>query len=230
MQSWVIIPSRAGTKRKGEWQLKGRSLVEWVLRQTRGWPGAITSDQRILRGLVDRYPGQRFISRPEHLRSEGSGQLELSLLHAIDTLGVRDLDVVHICQPTSPFISADYLRVAEDAIEEGAASFQTIVEVPHNYHPVNQRWHDFGETGFLDEAARCHARTKQDKSKTYAFGNLVSVQAGVLRKERWPFARPSAAFEINRFEALDVDSLEDLKIAEAYVDAGLVVNPFGDVL
>lgn len=233
MDSVVVIPARSGEKQKGAWKLSGHTLVEWVLNRCQNWRCIVTSDIGYLRDVTEEYD-QFYVHRPLLLAHEGSGLLEESILHACDSIGLPDMCILHICQPTSPFIKPKSLLDAEAALERCSSikSYQTISRVPHNFLDINQRI-TLGcgsrfTVNFVDPVSRMARRIKQSQTARWAFGTLVSTRLGTLRETRWLFETPCAYSIVNRFDALDVDTKEDLAIADAYVRAGLVAG-FGEV-
>lgn len=231
-QSVVVIPARAGEKQKGAWKLSGHTLVEWVLDKCAGWRCIVTSDIEALRDVTEDHE-QVYVHRPYELSYEGSGLLEKSIIHACDTVGLPDSTIVHVCQPTSPFISRNSLLDAEAAFDRCSSvkSYQTISRVPHNFLDVNQRvtlgCGSHFTVNFVDPVGRKERRVKQSQARRWAFGTLVSTRLVTLRDTLWLFETPCAYGLVNRFDALDVDTQDDLMIAEAYVAYGLVAG-FGE--
>lgn len=222
---WVVIPSRAGTKNKGLWLLAGHTLLDWVLKQTEGLPGCVTSDQHYAQIAADNH-FKGFVSRPTHLRCDEG--LEWAVLHALDMMEARGVDFVHLVQPTSPFITRARIEEAEAVLRTDARvqSVQTVARIPHNFHEWNQRAIKGNEVSFVHEEERRNARIKQAKPARFSFGNLVSTRVQAMREHRWFFERPSRSIEISAVEALDVDDREALATAEAYVQTGMVRSPF----
>lgn len=230
--SVVVIPARSGERQKGAWKLAGHPLVEWVLDRCKNWRCVVTSDIESIRHLAKQYD-QMFVWRPQELACEGSGMLEKSIVYTCDFLGLPDMTVIHVCQPTSPFIKVKHLIDAEAAFDRCSQiiSYQTISKVPHNFLDINQRitlgCGSHFTVNFVDPEDRKKRRIKQGQGTRWAFGTLVSTRLHTLRETRWLFGTPCAYSIVNRFDALDIDTKEDLAIAEAYVRAGLVTR-FGE--
>jgi CMP-N-acetylneuraminic acid synthetase len=94
--------------------------------------------------------------------------------------------------------------------------------VPHTHHAFNPRVVEDGRVRFRFAEERKRAYNKQRKPGFYAFGNvLVARSAALMDGADW-FAEPSVAVEIPRPYDLDVDTADDLALAEALVTSGAV--------
>ena len=230
-ESWVVITSRAGTLKKGEWKLAGHTLVEWVLEQIKGMPNVVvTTDQPEVMLLAHKM-GAQVVVRPDALAQGQPGMQAKAVLHALEVVRAPASCLVHLVQPTSPFVERRHLLLLEEALAAGTvSSAQTIHAVPHNYHEVNQRVVRNDIVDFLDWEARHAMQNKQSKPKRYAFGNLVTTNHKWLRKTENFFTYPSRYIEISRLESLDVDNAKDLQVAECLVRCGLIKHPFKEDL
>lgn len=227
MKSWVVICSRKGEKDKGMWKVAGHPLVEWVLAATEGRKRIVTTDSPRVRALARSSLGTLVVDRPAELSSGEPGMHGRSVVHALQQVGAWGGDIVHVVQPTYPFILDEDLLRAEAALVGGKyKSFQTVTRVPHGLHSLNQRTVRDGVVEFVYEEQRRQRQTKQSKDERWAFGNLVSLPVGVLGEGNWFFPKPCAYAEIPALRAFDVDAPEDIAIADAFVYRGLVANPF----
>lgn len=230
MREVCVITSLKGTKDKGMWRVAGRPLMDWVARTAEtyckngsGRESVISSDQFLAAYGIAEARGSRVVVPPEALRS-GNCHVE-QVLHAVVLDGLTDEDVIHLMQPTAPFIRVRDLYWSSGqhlAVRPEIMSVQTVVPVPHNMHAWNQREFDRGKIDFVNKWERTVNPTKQTKPKRYAFGNLVSVRYGALKEQGTFFATPSHGVVIPRSYALDVDQEEDRDLAEVYLSSGLV--------
>jgi CMP-N-acetylneuraminic acid synthetase len=76
---------------------------------------------------------------------------------------------------------------------------------------------------FPEERAICY--NKQAKPKFYIFGNLIVTRTEALLQDKEIFAPPSIPCEIPFQYALDIDSSEDLELAEWYIQTRKVLLP-----
>lgn len=147
-------------------------------------------------------------------------------------------DIIVLIQPTSPFIRKKDILDVVNALKKypSCASAQTIVRVPHNFHETNQRIEQnlhvrqnfrisanllAGLITFAHPEKRLMQFNKQLKPERWAFGNVVAVRTEALLAQKQVFAEPSFGIPIPRAYAFDVDTKEDLKMAEAMWKGGL---------
>lgn len=220
MKSVCVIPSRAGIKHKGLWRLKGRTLVDWALAASKDYPRLITTDEDALLDplITPRRAGVVYHRRPSNLCADPL--MAEAVVEALD--GYPENTIVHLCQPTSPFLRPSDIQMLDQALKllPKFRSAQTVVEVPHNHHELNQRTLSNGCVSFINQD-RYVLKTKQQKPKRYAFGNLVSVKLSALRTHLTFFPQPSWGCEIARPFGHDVDTWYDLQIAEAMIQGGI---------
>lgn len=233
MRSWVVVTSRAGTQNKGLWKIAGHTLVEWVLENTKAYAPwtVVTTDQPEVMHLTNSR-GIQTVVRPAHLCA-GTGHMQVNaVLHAMTHVGAGNDDIIHLVQPTSPFVREWHIAELDKQLrekqfrEKGYSSACTIAKIPHNYHYLNQR-----RLNVLDECVEfVHPREgpmpKQDKPEVYKFGTVVSVRHSALIDHRWFFAPPCGYQEISLLSAIDIDSTYDLCSAEALLSQWLIHNPF----
>ena len=227
MNSWVVVTSRAGVHNKGLWKIAGHTLVEWVLRSTEAYAPwtIVTTDQPEVMHLA-KSKGLVTVVRPEHLCA-GEAHMQVdAVLHALEYVKADEDDIVHLVQPTSPFIDGWHIRETDSLLRKNADtnSAYTISSIPHNYHYLNHRCVNEGHVDFV--FSRNGPLTKQQKSVNFKFGTVVSIKHSALKECGWFFTPPSRHVGVSRFVSLDVDTVTDLLLAEAIVKARLVFNPF----
>lgn len=229
MISWALVPARGGSKsipHKNLASLGGRPLLDY------GINAAMASGvfARIIcstddAAIADRAAklGVEVLWRPLHLAEDNTPVTEVAL-HLLQQPSMTAPDVLALIQPTSPFILGTQIRQLVEAVAEDkqALSGQTVYNVPHNYHAWNQRIVRAGYVEFMYAEERSRAYNKQLKPALSVFGNLVVVKPEALLRNEGFFATPSVALEVTWPYNLDVDSPEDLQLAEAILKSGLV--------
>ena len=138
-------------------------------------------------------------------------------------------DYLALIQPTNPFVSVGVFEKALLAISSGrrdVASVQTVHQVPHIYHAWNQRRRLGGRANRTVEwvfpKVGKTSWGKEGKPEYYAFSNLVIVKPDALIEQKTFFAEPSIPLVVSRAESLDIDTLEDVAVAETYIREKLV--------
>ena len=126
----------------------------------------------------------------------------------------EEFDAVVLLQPTSPFLFPDHIDECVKALEEDNTlnSAQTIAPLPHNHHAFNQRMVTDGNVEFVFKEERKKCYNKQLKPTHYIFGNVVVTRTRALNDG--VFAEPSKGILIDFYDAMDVDTFDDLIMAE----------------
>jgi CMP-N,N'-diacetyllegionaminic acid synthase len=227
---WGMVPARGGSKsipRKNLASLQGIPLLDYGVRAA----SASSVFDRLIGSSEDEQIAERFRTlgievdrRPAALATDDAAVADVArdLLNRLDPH--RKVDVLVLIQPTSPFLRIGDLQAVVSAItkDSQARSCQTVARCPHNHHAWNQREVAGRYVKFVDREERQHAYQKQMKPIRYVFGNLVAVRAAALHDGAGFFAEPSIAVPIEAPYDLDVDTPNDLTLAEALLASGQV--------
>ena len=227
----ALVPARGGSKSvplKNIRHLAGRPLIEYVLEAISG-SGVVdrvcvsTDDQRIADVALAAGASVPFL-RPPELATDRSPAIDV-VEHALRWLDENEgerPEYVLLVQPTEPFVQPSQIREAlELLLERGADSAITVVEVPRNYHPDHVRvLGDDGWLEFADEAAHYAQPTRQDDPTRWAFANLYWFRReSFLETGRIECGR-RVGLPVDALSALDINTLEDWRLAEALIAAG----------
>jgi CMP-N,N'-diacetyllegionaminic acid synthase len=233
---WAIIPARGGSKSiplKNLVKLAGRPLIDYVISAAKASHCinriiCSTEDSRIADFCYSR--GIEVHRRPSDLALDDTPVLDI-LNYTLRDIGQREgsvADVIPLLQPTSPFLLPEHIEICVDRLKENfeANSVQTISTFSHNYHAYNQRIveGDFVRFRFPEERKMYY--NKQHKPKHYIFGNLVVTRSFTLFDMAEIFGEYSLYFIIPPYYAMDVDTAEDLELAEWMLESGKVDLPF----
>ena len=173
--------------------------------------------------------GVQVIRRPTDLATDESpvGSTVSHLLRHLRENDGYEPDIFALIQPTSPFVLPDHFMHGAVSLQDNrdASSFQTITTIPHNHHAFNQRSMKEGGVDFRFRPERSRLYNKQQKPVLYAFGNLVMTRVGAFNRSGDVFATPSIPMVIPPEYAIDVDRLEDIALAEWYLQSGRIVLP-----
>lgn len=226
----ALILSRLGEKGKPLWTLCDETaLLEYQLRLARR-AGLVTlvmvdrgtAETDALPVIAKRYRAHWEDDPKDVTRIEDVVRWGLLMLSRYTDTAP---DVVHILQPTYPFVSLDSLLNLSRIMDRTAAiaTAQTIVPVPHCFHEANQRaeWPSLG-TWFVDEKRRQEQHNKQAKPARWAFGGLLSIRPKHFRQTGELWAKPSFGVKVDWFEGWDVDTALALQQARAFINAGMV--------
>jgi CMP-N,N'-diacetyllegionaminic acid synthase len=229
MKIWAFIPARAGSKtipNKNMARLGGRPLVSWVLQAAIGFKPfekiIVSTDSAQVASYVRKAQNVSSDHRIEiHERKEEheDGPVQNAVLDYLKPFNTWP-DYICLLQPTNPFVKQWQLEQACTLITHKSgrpATIMTATKVMHNSHWMNQR-HITSEKQivwrFPDD--RVGATRKQDKPVSYIFGNFVMTNP--LYLESGFFNINSRFLEIPWIDALDIDTMEDLWLANLITD------------
>ena len=217
-----VIPARAGSKgipRKNLRPLLGVPLSMYTFR------AAIASE--LLEEVVVSTDDEQVASlareagisvpflRPSHLATD-SAKMEDVLLHVLDWRLQRGLETsaLVLLQPTSPFRTAEHIDAAIRLyLEKRPASVVTVIRVPHRYGPESLlQWRD-GK--LVPLGVNAPTARRQDKPLLFARnGPAVLVVAADALRDQGLYGEPSLGIEMSELDSMDIDTTEDLTLAE----------------
>jgi CMP-N,N'-diacetyllegionaminic acid synthase len=234
-----LAPARGGSKSmplKNLALLGGRPLLEYGLHH------AAAAMPHIIQTLVcstdhdgianaARACGAEVIMRPPELATD-LAPVEDGVRHVLGVLEQRDgamPDIVVLFQPTSPFLHQDHIEGLVNILRNDSSldAAQTIAEIPHNMHALNQRVvDDDGVVAFRFLEERKIAYNKKLKPKHYRFGNLVAFRSAPLMAGGTCFGTRSGSLLIDDNYAHDVDGPDDFEFANFLIENGRIKLPF----
>jgi len=170
----------------------------------------------------------KILQRPEHLGGDLVNSIDV-VIDAAKTLNEVEgavAEIILLIQPTSIFLTSTQIDKAVSALLNNpkAKSSQTVVKVPHQFHAHNQRimTNDSKDIYFAFLEERNKGYSKQTKPEYYTYGNLIITRTLPLLKENTLFARPSIPIEIPYYYSYDLDTQEDIEMAELMITNNLV--------
>ncbi len=233
ISAWAFVPARGGSKsipRKNLALIAGVPMLDYGVRAAqaaRCFSRIVCSTDDNEIGAHARTLGIDVDRLPPHLAGDDARVADV-VREFLGRIAAADRpEVIALVQPTSPFLLPDHCRRLMTAIgaEPAARSGQTVTPVLHNHHAFNQRIVEGGRVRFRFAAERAEAYNKQKKPRLFVFGNLVAARTQALLDGLDFFAEPSVAVDVPRHYDLDVDTAEDLEIANALVRTGAVDMP-----
>ncbi|CAB4169438.1 Acylneuraminate cytidylyltransferase [uncultured Caudovirales phage] len=225
VEHWfAIVPARAGSVRvpgKNRRIVDESSLCEHAMRRAEEITGnperVIVTTDDIFVADVAQYRGHRVIIRPEEL-ADGAATIAQVVDHAVNTLRSEGTDItkIAVCQPTSPNL---YSSTVIDAVTqfENHDEWQSLALVVDDTHLM---WADDGTTlrPLFTERVNRQQRTDIMWRET---GGLMLVKDWV---DESSLVSESGhhLFPIDADEAVDIDTISDLIVAQAHARSSLV--------
>jgi N-acylneuraminate cytidylyltransferase len=221
MSCIAIIPARAGSKGlpgKNTALINGKSLIQLAIESALSIPEitrvVVTSDDISIRKLaVDL--GAEVVIRPAELAQDDS-PIESALSHALAALSLdpKSTDVLTVIQPTSPLRDTKLLATSIiKFIKNGSqGSIFGVVDVEH--HPakmliVNGEFVvPFTKVEDLSAPRQQLDRAVRQSGSIYITNLQQFLSLGTL------FVNPVGWVEVGDAEAIDIDSAQDLSLAQ----------------
>lgn len=231
-ESWALIPARGGSKSiplKNLARLNDVPLIDYAIGAARrtGRIGRIicSTDSGEIGGHC-RGLGVEVDERPAELAGDHVATVDVLLEFVRRKARVEGTlpEYLVLLEPTSPFVSPADVEQCIGSLEADAAadSAQTVTQVSSNSHAYNQRYHDANGSNFLYPRERKVCVNKQSKPRFYIHGNVRVMRVRSLLRTRSIFGERSLPIEIPKIRAMDVDSQDDMLLAEAIIASGLV--------
>lgn len=227
-----LIPARGGSKRlpgKNIRMLGGRPLIAWAL------DGAhksgvladiiVSTDDKKIADIAKKCGGWVPWLRPSTLASDTSSSVDVAL-HALDWYEDQygAVDGLMLLQPTSPFRRAETIREALRLFEN--CNGQSVVSLsPVSEHPA---WTFRIRDGVLEPFHNWEGMSKrsQDLDPAYTLnGAIYLVAPEKLRQTLSLYTENTVPLVMkDPIEALDIDTVWDWELAEAFLSSLSVDN------
>ncbi|CAM8624286.1 NeuA CMP-N-acetylneuraminic acid synthetase [Burkholderiales bacterium] len=224
MKVLAVIPARGGSKGiplKNIVQIAGRPLLEWTIDAALACPGlgltVVSTDHPEIAKCAEK-AGVRVVNRPPELAQEDTPTAPV-IKHAWSQACLMgfEADVVMTLQPTSPLRRPDQLTQALDLFSRypNADSLVSIQRLPHQFGPemlmnLSGPW--------AATASSTYALRRQDKQAYWARNGAAIYLTRAMNLQEFIWGGKTLAFEMDKISSIDIDDLDDLKIAEGLLN------------
>jgi len=230
MKTLAIISAREGSKGfpgKNIVQLGGKPLIAWTILAARKAKTVnriiVTTDSTQIADIALRYGAEAPFIRPKELALDDTPGI-LPILHAINWLSANENYnphcVIHL-QPTSPLRTAEDIDNAGNIFKEkGADSLVSVT--PVEQHPYWMKRID--KEGVLTDFIKMKKAIlrRQELPLVYIINGAIYIAKceELLRYKTWYLAR-TFSYVMPKERSIDIDTLEDLSIAEYLIRKNL---------
>lgn len=232
MERLAIIPARAGSKgipKKNIVDFMGKPLIAHTIEallESKSFDRVIVStDGEEIAEVALKYGAEVPFMRPSDLASDDAGALGV-IKHALSFYDHKEWPhTIGYFQPTSPLRSAENIKEALVLFETSQAdSLVSVVRTPHNMSPESVM--KMGEGNQLADYLENEDKTLQRQLKTTFYARngaaiylLKTSLLSTLSKKIW--GGITVGYEMNKFQSIDIDEWDDLKIAQCYASLKL---------
>ena len=226
MRTLGFIPARGGSKGiplKNLFPLAGRPLIDYTILAAlkAGLDETIVSTDSLQIAEHSKSLGAQvpFLRPPE--LSHDTSSIEGALTHFLDWAkgsGHSLPDIIVLLQPTSPLRKDHHIRGAVELLIETNADCVLSVSDPLEHPQDMAYWDNDGNMHFLFDGEVTPGITqRQQFQKHYRFttGGIYAFTRKSFEKSGRRFGQKNIPYPINSLSAIDVDTPEHMKIAEA---------------
>ncbi|MEO9570952.1 MAG: acylneuraminate cytidylyltransferase family protein [Polaribacter sp.] len=219
MKVIAIIPARGGSKgipRKNLVNFLGKPLMQWsieaALKSKYITDVVVSSDDDEILNEAQKNKEVIAIKRPIKLAQDNS-KTEPVLTHVLESLKEIKYDYLILLQPTSPLRTSKDIDFAfEKLLNSKATSLISVCELEH--HPYKS--FNIDEKGYLQGIINNDFPfyPRQSLPKTYrANGAIYIIKVNDFLNKNTLLTDKTIHFEMSVETSLDIDTLEDLKLA-----------------
>lgn len=220
----ALIPARGGSKRlpnKNSIELGGKPLLAWTveaaLQSSYLDKVVFSSDDRQLMELAASLGAEVPFCRPTELASDSAGRAGV-INHLLDFYAEADFDYLVYLQPTSPLRRAvDIDGAIEYLIAKEADAVVSVCPLEHPPQWSGALPADRSMVGFLDQSAL--QQRSQDLPSHYRLNGAIYIcDIERFRQSGTVFLADNIfAYEMPTRSSVDIDTREDLELAEFYM-------------
>jgi len=215
----AVIPARGGSKgipKKNIYPLNGKPLLLYTIDVLQSCNTelfiAVSTDSEEISNIA-KERGVYTINRPSEIASD-TAKTESALLHALDYLNTREglfFDYILTAQPTSPFRTSS-------TIDNFISEFIKKKEQFNAQLTLHEDFTDFWIKNDKNEFERLNpnaSRRRQERKPLYAENSCLYItDTRILRETNSVLGSKCAGFIINAEEALDINEMKDIELAE----------------
>lgn len=225
----ALVPARAGSKGllgKNIRRMCGKPLVGWSIEQ--GWGSRyvdkvlVSTDSEEIASVAREFGASVPFLRPQELASDTACSIDV-IFHAIDFLerqGER-YDYLVLLEPTSPLREVSDIDGAIELCAQGPKNSSVVgVAMVDNAHPSFLFSLKNGRLQPMKGKQPTGLR-RQDLKQDYYYleGSIYVTSISALRKERTFYHDATAPWIVDKYKAIEIDTVADFVIADALMDA-----------
>lgn len=231
----VVIPARAGSKRlprKNIKELGGIPLLAYRIRSalhsTCVSRVIVSTDDDDIARLSEKFGAEVLFKRPAELASDVARSSEV-LTHSLNWIEEHEhqtYEAVLLAEPTTPFVRVEHIDQAYVTLRKKKASL--ILGVTEAHFPsvfMGPLTKDGCASRIISKFQSLKDRRTQAVDKEYAInGGIYLLDWGCFKNTGEIYAEPDRAYTtvMDTFHSVNIDSEVDFRIAQAFIDAGVV--------
>ena len=221
---WAIIPARSGSKRiinKNIHDFCGQPLISWTIESAKKSKFIdevyVSTDDIEIAGIANSFGAKVPFIRPANLSKDNSNTVDV-LNHAIKKLKIAETDFIILLQPTSPLRNSDDIENAIKTIllKKNIKNIVSVNKINHPLEWTNILPSNKSMKGFISKE-NLRKRSQDFPTRYQINGAIYIVKVeNFLKEQKFIFDHDSFAYIMPYKRSVDIDNLEDLKLAKHY--------------
>lgn len=215
----VIIPARGGSKRilnKNKKNFNGIPIIARVIKNLENMPKIsriiISTDDNEIATIAKNLGAEVPFIRPENISGDHTDTISV-VKHAIELLRIKANEIIGCVYPTSVFLNQNLVKLTIDSVNSNPDVFSFFAK--EFRHPIQRAFR-------LDEDNRVKfSQIEVNNLQTQAYetfyhdaGQIYGAYPSTWQKENQIIKNNSIAVIDSNFISVDIDSVEDWKLAE----------------
>ena len=237
MEILGFIPARGGSERlpgKNIRLLGGKPLVAHTIEAAREsiiTRVVVSTDSQDIAVVSESFGAEVPFLRSKHLAT-GSSVIEDAIFEMVGYLRDRENyipDIVVLLQPTSPLRRAKHINAAVRLMVSANAESVVSVSEPMEHPACMARWEDDGRIRFAlgDDLVPGDVQHQDFPEYFFINGAIYGFTIESLEKHQSRFSRKPARYVMDRINSIDVDTVDEFKIAEAILNLDMLDSDGG---
>ena len=220
-----LIPARAGSKgieNKNIVELYGKPLIAWSIEASLSSKyiskTVVSSDGDTILKIAEEF-GAETIKRPENLADDTSSSEEV-IEHILQTLGdgIKNFEYLMLLQPTSPLRDHSDIDNAFNLFLNSDAD--ALISVYKEDNKILKAFKE-NDNGYIEGIANNEYpfMPRQELPSVYmSNGAIYIIKISQFLQTKRLFCEKTIAYEMSKEKSLDIDTLENLKQAQIYME------------
>ncbi len=215
----VIIPARGGSKRilnKNKKIFNGVPIIARVIKNLEAIPKIsriiVSTDENEIATIAKNAGGEVPFIRPDNISYDHTDTISV-VKHAIELLRIKENEIIGCVYPTSVFLNQNLVKLTIDSVKSNPDVFSFFAK--EFRHPIQRAFRlDQDNRVKFGQIEVNNLQTQDYETFYHDAGQIYGAYSSTWQKENQIIKNDSIAIIDSNFVSVDIDSVEDWKLAE----------------
>ncbi len=215
----VIIPARGGSKRilnKNKKNFSGIPIITRVIKNLENIPEIsriiISTDDNEIATIAKNEGAEVPFIRPKNISGDHTDTISV-VKHAIELLRIKATEIIGCVYPTSVFLNQNLVKLTIDSVNSNPDVFSFFAK--EFRHPIQRAFTlDKNNRVKFSQIEVNNLQTQAYETFYHDAGQIYGAYSYTWQKENQIIKNNSTAVIDSNFVSVDIDSVEDWKLAE----------------